>query len=151
VALCSAETEEEYKAQLHRDTITLNVETHSQTMFKEVRSVLALPILAADQKTVLAVLFADSTKFNVFADECIRTISKMCQDFVENIEAIQSERVHNFSIPSSKSKSGNERNEETSLEVIKTVPQTPPCATEAKYLNIEFTDFISQGKAAFND
>ena len=143
------ETEDQYKEKLRRDSEALAVEKDSQTMSKNVRSVLALPILAPDHKTVLAVLFADSTKLNVFIDQCVGTISQMCRNFAEQIQAIRSERVRNFFV-SPPSKLEHAAIGSIQLEVIEPVDQELPIATEAKYLNIEFTDFISTSESSAN-
>lgn len=141
----SDETDEQFKEKLKKDTAALDVEKHSQSMFKDVRSVLALPMLASDRKTVVAVLFADSTKIDVFTDTCIEAISKMCQNLGEQIEAIQSERVHNFS-SSPSSRASSQANQKKEFEVIEVLDHELPCVTNTKYLNIEFTDFIAAGE-----
>lgn len=136
-----APEDDQYKQKLGNDTNELKVEKQSQKMSIDVQSILALPILGEDRETVLAVLFADSTIANVFTNECIQALIKMCQNFAEQIGLIDSERVHNF--PMRANTTNDETDQKIDFEVLETTNHKLPYATKAKYLNIEFTDFIS--------
>jgi GAF domain-containing protein len=112
----------------------LNLTEHAQSMASDVRSLLAIPILAADKKHVIAVLFADSTRPNVFTDTCIGAVRQMCERFAEKIEEVTALRVENFPVPAldpPKPRRG------LSLEVLQALDKpSAPHASTAHYLNL---------------
>jgi hypothetical protein len=102
---------------------------------------MAVPILAADKKHVLGVLFADSTKVNVFTDRCVGALTLMCQHFAEKIEEVRGLRVENFSVPAL---TAPKPPRGLTLEILQALDKpTPPRAPTAQYLNLEFIDFVS--------
>ena len=130
-----------YRTRLQRDMRKLNLTQHAQSMAKAVRSILAVPILAADRKHVIAVLYADSTRPNVFTDRCVGAIRQMCERFAEKIEEVTALRVENFPVPAldpPKPLRG------LKLEILQVLDKpSAPHAPTAHYLNLEFTDFVS--------
>ena len=130
-----------YRDGLQRDMQKLNLTQHAQSMASDVRSLLAVPILAADKKHVIAVLYADSTRPNVFTDRCIGAIRQMCERFAEKIEEVTALRVENFAVPAldpPKPLRG------LTLEILQALDKpSAPHASTAHYLNLEFTDFVS--------
>ena len=139
----SKESDSEYRRLFQSDMDKLALNTHSQRMNDEVRSVVAIPILEKNKKYTLAVIFADSTATNAFNDEVIEALSRMGQAFASQIDAIHSERVCNFRadlqmFPRYRCYRGR-------LRVIETLKSpTPPLAEDGvNYLNLEFTDFVS--------
>jgi len=91
------ENDDEFGKALQDDMSILDVESHSQPN-PNVRSVLAVPIFGLTSN-VVAVLYADSTKSNVFTNECVTVINRMCQRFASVIGGVASDRVANFSVP----------------------------------------------------
>jgi GAF domain-containing protein len=130
-----------YRDGLKRDMQRLNLTQHAQSMASGVRSLMAVPILAADKKHVLGVLFADSTKVNVFTDRCVGALTLMCQHFAEKIEEVRGLRVENFSVPAL---TAPKPPRGLTLEILQALDKpTPPRAPTAQYLNLEFIDFVS--------
>jgi NAD(P)-binding Rossmann-like domain len=141
------ETEEDYKGALKRDMDYLHLTAHSQKMDDAVRSLLAVPIPGRHAKNVLAVLYADSTQFNVFTDKCITAINHMCQHFAWEVGKIRAERVANFTVPAVKQPTTSPHAIDK-LKVVQFVDQPPSqIAATADYLNIEFTDFQTLQKS----
>ena len=123
----------------------LDVESQSQAN-PDALSVLARPILGCTLNKVVAVLYADSTKCNVFTDECVDVIGKMCQRFVSVIEGIASDRVANFVVPAAEMPRDlpfNTHDLKVMAVVTEQVAQIEPTAD---YLNLEFTDFVTLRK-----
>ncbi len=136
-----------YAAKLQRDMERLELTTQSQSMAPTVRSVLAIPILTPDRKRTLAVLYADSTRFNAFSMKCTATICKMCKSFASKIGDINFDRVHNFSIPATASIPRLPKALNLQLKVIRSIKiPRPPVAPAVNYLNLEFTDFVVAGE-----
>ena len=145
--ITNKESKTQYAKGLQDDMAALNLTVHSQAMAPSVRSVLALPILTPNAEHSIAVLYADSTKFNAFGDACVASVREMCSWFASRIEEVHSDRVRNFDVtkpakfPGVSSKLGSD------LKIVETIDApSAPAATKAAYLNLEFTDFIVAGK-----
>lgn len=140
------ENDDEYGKALQDDMLILDVESHSQPN-PDVRSVLAVPILGLMSTNVVAVLYADSTKCNLFTDECVTVISRMCQRFASVIGGIASDRVANFPVPPPQIPTTLPFDART-LKITEAVTQQPAeVAATADYLNLEFTDFVTLQKS----
>jgi hypothetical protein len=138
------ENDDEYGKALREDMVVLDVERHSQPN-PDVRSVLALPIFGP-RLNIVAVLYADSTKCNVFTDECVTVINRMCQRFASVIGGIASDRVANFSVPAGEIPTALPF-DPRDLKVTEAVPQKlGEIQATADYLNLEFTDFVTLQK-----
>jgi len=141
------ETKKEYWNKLQLDMQTLELEADSQRMGSNVRSLLALPILTKTKRNVLGVLYADSTRFSVFNDECIATLVEMCNFFAAKIGEIHSERVNNFEFPEQNQPAKTRVRLGIKLHVIDVLDHhAMPFSSKSNYLNIEFTDFVSIDK-----
>jgi FAD dependent oxidoreductase len=141
------ESKIEYAKDLQGDMAMLNLTVHSQPMAPSVRSVLALPILTLDSQHTLAVLYADSTRFNAFGDRCVATIREMCSWFASRIEEVRSDRVRNFPVTKPSKFPGVSSKLGSNLKIVETIEvPSAPVATNAAYLNVEFTDFVVAGK-----
>jgi hypothetical protein len=139
------ENDDEYGKALQDDMLILDVESHSQPN-PNVRSVLAMPIFGLTSNNVVAVLYADSTKCNVFTDECVTVINHMCQHFASVIGGIASDRVANFSVPAAEMPTTLPF-DPGDLKVTEVVTQqSAEVAANADYLNLEFTDFVTLQK-----
>ena len=105
---------------------------------------MALPILTRNKRNVLGVLYADSTRFSVFSDECIATIAEMCSFFAAKIGEVYAERVNNFEFPQPDQPLATRLRLLRKLQVIEVLERlNVPFSAGPNYLNIEFTDFIS--------
>jgi hypothetical protein len=136
------ETDGKYAKAIQDDMQVLDVEAHSQSN-PTVRSVLAVPIYGRTANSVVAVVYADSTECNVFTDECVTVINKMCQRFGSMIGSIQSDRVFNFSDSARETPTALPF-EPHRLQVIEIVKQQfGEVAATADSLNLEFTDFVT--------
>jgi hypothetical protein len=135
------ETDGQYAKALQDDMQVLDVESDSQPN-PTVRSVLAVPIFGRTANSIVAVLYADSTQCNVFTDECVTVINKMCQRFGSVIGTIHSDRVFNFSV-SAQETPATLPFEPHRLRVIEVVKQQFEVAATVNSLNLEFTDFVT--------
>jgi FAD dependent oxidoreductase len=136
------ETDGDYAKAIQDDMKVLDVEAHSQPN-PTVRSVLAVPIFGWTANSVVAVVYADSTECNVFTDECVTVINKMCQRFGSMIGNIHSDRVFNFSHSARETPTALPF-EPHRLQVIEIVKeQFGEIAATADSLNLEFTDFVT--------
>jgi len=140
------ESDDQYAQTLRLDMQTLELTAHSQSMAPTVRSILAVPILTPNGKHTMAVLYADSTRLNAFNDKCASTICCMCESFAAKVGQIHFDRVRNFPISPPPRVPRIASKLDADLEVIRTI-ETPraPSASNANYLNLEFTDFIVAG------
>jgi hypothetical protein len=142
----AGESDSGYRDGLQRDMQKLNLTEHAQSMASGVRSLLAVPILAPDKRHVIAVLFADSTRPNVFTDRCIGVIRQMCEHFAEKIEEVTALRVQNFPVPALDPPRPPRG---LRLEILQAIDKpSAPQAPTAHYLNLEFTDFVSVKESA---
>lgn len=133
------EKDAKYRKEFQDDMERLALNEYAQRMNDEVRSVIAVPMLDGQNKYTVAVLFADSVEFNVFTNERVRTIVKMCQAFGSQLKDIHSHRLRNFPVTL---KLGNNIGRKK-LKVIETLDgPKPPFAEKVGYLNVEFTDFV---------
>jgi hypothetical protein len=139
------ENEDEYGKALQNDMLILDVESHSQPN-PNVRSVLAVPIFGLTSNNVVAVLYADSTKCNVFTDERITVINQMCQRFASVIGGIASDRVANFSVPAAEVPTALPFDPDKLKVTGVATQQFAKIAATADYLNLEFTDFVTLHK-----
>ena len=136
------EADGKYAKAIQDDMQVLDVEAHSQPN-PTVRSVLAVPIFGRTANSVVAVVYADSTECNVFTDECVTVINKMCQRFGSMIGSIHSDRVFNFSDSARETPTALPF-EPHRLQVIEIVKQQfGEVAATADSLNLEFTDFVT--------
>jgi GAF domain-containing protein len=139
------ENDDEYGKALQDDMSILEVGSHSQPN-PNVRSVLAVPVFGLTSNNVIAVLYADSTKCNVFTDDCVTVINQMCQRFASVIGDIASDRVANFSVPAAEVPTALPFNP-SDLKVTEVATQQfAGVASTADYLNLEFTDFVTLQK-----
>jgi len=140
------EPKDQYAKNLQADMSALDLTVHSQAMAPTVRSVLALPILTTDSQHTVAVLYADSTKFNAFSDTSVAKVREMCSWFASRIDEVHSDRVRNFPVtkpakfPRIAPKLGS------NLKIVETIDVPAAPTTKAAYLNLEFTDFVVAGK-----
>jgi hypothetical protein len=135
------ETNDEYAQALNNDMEVLKVETHSQPN-PTARSILAVPIFDPT-KTVVAVLYADSTEFNVFTDECVTVINQMCQHFGCDIGRVHFDRVSNFSVADKNTPTALPYDAQRLKAIEVVVVQFGKVAATANSLNLEFTDFVT--------
>ena len=136
------ENDGQYAKAIQDDMQVLDVEAQSQPN-PTVRSVLAVPIFGRTANTVVAVVYADSTECNVFTDECVTVINKMCQRFGSVIGSIHSDRVFNFS-DSARETPTTLLFEPHRLQVIEMMKlQFGEVAATANSLNLEFADFVT--------
>jgi hypothetical protein len=135
------ETDDEYAQALNNDMEVLQVETHSQPN-PTARSILAVPIFATT-KSVVAVLYADSTECNVFTDECVTVINQMCQRFGSVIERVRFDRVSNFSVPGENTPTALPYDTQQLKAIEVMVLHFGGVAATANSLNLEFTDFVT--------
>jgi hypothetical protein len=138
------ETDEEYVQALKNDMEVLRVETHSQPN-PAARSILSVPIFGPS-KTVVAVLYADSTKCNVFTDECVSVINQMCLRFGAVIDSVRLDRVSNFSVLGTNTPTALKYDAQQLKATEAVVLQSEEVATTANSLNLEFTDFVTLRK-----
>jgi hypothetical protein len=144
------QTEEDatYRAGSQKDMKALKLDVYAQEMNAEVRSVLAVPMLDGKREHAIAVLFADSTKPNVFTDERISTIVMMSETFCSQLKNIGIGKLWNFQWNFQPSVGQPPAVSSEQLEVIEILENpTPPCAGEVRYINLEFTDFVVAQKA----
>jgi len=136
------ENDGQYAKAIQDDMRVLDVEAQSQPN-PNVRSVLAVPIFGRTATSVVAVLYADSTRCNVFTDECVSVINKMCQRFGSAIGRVRADRVFNFA-GSAKETPTEQTFDVGQLQVIEQVKQSlVALAPTADSLNLEFTDFVT--------
>ena len=141
-AKAESETDGQYAKAIQDDMRVLDVEAQSQPN-PTVRSVLAVPIFGRTANSVVAVVYGDSTECNVFTEECVTVINKMCQRFGSVIGSIHSDRVFNFSDPARETPTALPF-ELHRLQVIEIVKQEfGEVAATADSLNLEFTDFVT--------
>jgi hypothetical protein len=145
------QTEEDatYREGSQKDMKALKLDEYAQQMNQEVRSVLAVPMLDAKGEYAIAVLFADSTKSNVFTNERISTIVAMSETFCSQLKNIGRGKLWNFQWNFQPSVGQLTAINSEGLEVIEILESpTPPRAEDVRYLNLEFTDFVGTQKAA---
>jgi len=138
-----------YRESSQKDMKELKLDEHAQKMNEEVRSVLAVPMLDGKREYAIAVLFADSTKPDIFTSERISAIVRMSEIFCSQLKNIGSGKLWNFQWNFQPSVGLPTAINAVHLEVIEILESpTPPSAEEVRYLNLEFTDFVGTHKAA---
>ncbi|HTQ59817.1 MAG TPA: FAD-dependent oxidoreductase [Candidatus Solibacter sp.] len=138
-----------YRESSQKDMKELKLDEFAQKMNEEVRSVLAVPMLDAKGEYAIAVLFADSTKPDIFTHERISAIVTMSETFCSQLKNIGGGKLWNFQWNFQPSVGRPTAINSEGLEVIEILESpTPPRAGEIRYLNVEFTDFIVAQKAA---
>jgi hypothetical protein len=145
----AGESDPTYRESSQKDMKELKLDEYAQKMNEDVRSVLAVPMLDDKREHAIAVLFADSTKAEIFTFERIAAIVRMSETFCSQLKNIGSGKLWNFQWNFQTSLGQSPAINSKLLEVIEILESpTPPHAEDVRYLNLEFTDFVGTQKVA---